>query len=80
LESGKVKVEERGDTRHFTTTTGRAMTGGPTTPWTSLPAESSSSSQITIAILERSPYGMDSVWSSWDDAMSDQARDATGVS
>ena len=31
------------------------------------------------AILERSPYGMDSVWSSWDDAISEQARDATGV-
>jgi hypothetical protein len=30
------------------------------------------------AILERSPYGMHSGWSSWEDAMSDHARDVTG--
>jgi hypothetical protein len=30
------------------------------------------------ALLIRSPYGMPSGWSAWDDAMSDRAHDATG--
>ena len=74
---------ERGDTRDFTTTTGRAMTGGPTTSWTLVAGREfklePGDNRRTEAILERSPYGIGSVWSSWEDAMSDQARDATGV-
>jgi hypothetical protein len=31
------------------------------------------------AILERSPYGMDSGWSRREDATSDRARDVTGI-
>ena len=72
-----------GDTRHFTTPTGRAVTGGPTTPWTWELAEMFKLEKGRIhrieAILDRSPYGMNSGWSSWDDAMSDRARDVTGV-
>jgi len=72
-----------GDTRHFTTPTGRAVTGGPTTPWTWQLAEMFKLEKGKIhrieAILDRSPYGMDSGWSSWEDGMSDRARDATGV-
>jgi hypothetical protein len=29
------------------------------------------------AVLERVPYGMTSGWSSWEDGMSDRARDVT---
>lgn len=72
-----------GDTRHFTTPTGRAVTGGPTTPWTWELAEMFKLEKGKIrrieAILDRSPYGMNSGWSSWDDSMSDRARDVTGI-
>jgi hypothetical protein len=72
-----------GDTRHFTTPAGRAVTAGPTTPWTWELAELFKLEKRKIrrieAILERSPYGMDSGWSSREDAMSDRARDVTGV-
>ena len=72
-----------GDTRHFTTPTGRAVTGGPTTPWTWELAEMFRLEKGKIhrieAILDRSPYGMDSGWSSWEDAMSDHARDVSGA-
>jgi len=72
-----------GDTRHFTTPTGRAVTAGPTTPWTWELAEMFKLEQGKIhrieAILERSPYGMDSGWSSREDGLSDRARDVTGA-
>jgi hypothetical protein len=72
-----------GDTRHYTTPDGRAVTAGPTTPWTWELAEMFKLERGTIrrieAILERSPYGMDSGWSGREDAMSDRARDVTGV-
>jgi hypothetical protein len=72
-----------GDTRHFTTPDGRAVTAGPTTPWTWELAEMFKIDDGKIrrieAILERAPYGMGSGWSTWDDAMSDRARDVTGV-
>ncbi len=72
-----------GDTRHFTAPDGRAVTAGPTTPWTWELAEMFKIEKGKIhrieAILERAPYGMDSGWSSWDEAMSDRARDVTGV-
>jgi hypothetical protein len=72
-----------GDTRHFKTPDGRAVTAGPTTPWTWQLAEMFKLDKGKIrrieAILERSPYGMDSGWSSWEDSMSDRARDVTGI-
>jgi hypothetical protein len=67
-----------GDTRHFTAPDGRAVTGGPTTPWTWELAEMFKIEKGRIrrieAILERAPYGMGSGWSGWDDQMSDRAR------
>jgi hypothetical protein len=72
-----------GDTRHFKTPDGRAVTAGPTTPWTWELAEMFKLEKGKIrrieAILERAPYGMDSGWSTRDEAMSDRARDVTGV-
>jgi len=72
-----------GDTRHFTTPDGRAVTAGPTTPWTWELAEMFKLEKGKIrrieAILDRSPYGMNSGWSSRDDGFSDRARDVTGV-
>jgi hypothetical protein len=72
-----------GDTRHFKTPDGRAVTAGPTTPWTWQLAEMFKLETGKIrrieAILERAPYGMGSGWSTWDEAMSDRARDITGV-
>ena len=72
-----------GDTRHFATPDGRAVTAGPTTPWTWELAEMFKLEKGKIhrieAILDRSPYGMGSGWSSSDDAMSDRARDVTGA-
>jgi hypothetical protein len=72
-----------GDTRHFTTPTGRAVTAGPTTPWTWELAEMFKLEKGKIhrieAILERSPYGMNSGWSSREDGLSDRARDVTGI-
>ncbi len=56
-----------GDTRHFKTPDGRAVTAGPTTPWTWELAEMFKLEQGKIrrieAILERAPYGMGSGWS-----------------
>jgi hypothetical protein len=72
-----------GDTRHYTTPDGRAVTAGPTTPWTWELAEMFKLENGKIhrieAILERSPYGMDSGWSGREYALSDRARDVTGV-
>ena len=72
-----------GDTRHFQAPGGRAVTAGPTTPWTWELAEMFKLERGKIrrieAILERAPYGMGSGWSTWDEAMSDRARDVTGV-
>jgi len=72
-----------GDTRRYKTPDGRAVTAGPTTPWTWELAEMFKLEKGKIhrieAILERSPYGMDSGWSSREDGLSDRARDVTGV-
>jgi hypothetical protein len=72
-----------GDTRHFTTPDGRQVTAGPTTPWTWELAEMFKLEKGQIhrieAILDRSPYGMNSGWSSREDGLSDRARDVTGV-
>ena len=71
-----------GDTRHYTTPDGRAITAGPTTPWTWELAEMFKIEKGKIhrieAVLDRSPYGMGSGWSSREDAISDRARDVTG--
>ena len=70
-----------GDTRHFKTPDGRSVTAGPTQPWTweiaeLFKIEHGKLRQIE-AVLDRSPYGMLSGWSSWQDGMSDRARDVT---
>ena len=67
-----------GDTRHFSAPDGRAVTGGPTTPWTWELAElfriEAGKIRRIEAILERAPYGMGSGWSSWEDQMSDRIQ------
>ena len=71
-----------GDTRYYTAPDGRAVTGGPTTPWTWELGELFKIERGLIhrieAVLDRSPYGTQSGWSSAEDGMSDRARDATG--
>jgi hypothetical protein len=70
-----------GETRNFTAATGRAVTAGPAQPWTWYIAELFKIENGLIrrieATLERVPYGMTSGWSSWEDGMSDRARDVT---
>jgi hypothetical protein len=72
-----------GDTRRYKAPDGRDIVAGPTTPWTWQLAEMFKLERGKIrrieAILERSPYGMDSGWSGWEDGMSDRARDVTGI-
>jgi hypothetical protein len=67
-----------GNTRTFETPDGRTVTAGPTNPWTWEMAEAFKVENGKIrriqAIFERCPYGMNSGWSSWEEAMSDQAR------
>jgi len=71
-----------GDTRRYTAPDGRAITAGPTTPWTWELAEMFKIEKSKIhrieAVLDRSPYGMQSGWSSPEDGVSDHARDVTG--
>ncbi|MDY6981849.1 MAG: hypothetical protein SV422_02055 [Pseudomonadota bacterium] len=70
-----------GDTRTFETPDGRTVTAGPVQPWTWQIAElfKVQNNQITRieAILARSPYGMNSGWSTWEEGMSDEMRDVT---
>jgi len=70
-----------GDTRHFQTPDGRNVSGGPTRPFTWEIAEMFKVEKGKIrrieAILQESPYGMNSGWSSWEDGLSDKGRDAT---
>jgi hypothetical protein len=70
-----------GDTRTFTTPSGRQVTAGPTQPWTWQIAELFKVENDQIrkieAILERAPYGMNSGWSSYEEGMSDRGRDVT---
>ena len=70
-----------GKTRHFETPDGRAVVAGPTQPWTwelaeMFKVENGKLHQIE-AVLDRAPYRMTSGWSSWEDGMSDRARDVT---
>jgi hypothetical protein len=70
-----------GDTRTFETPDGRTVTAGPVQPWSWQIAElfKVQNNQITRieAILARSPYGMNSGWSTWEEGMSDEMRDVT---
>ena len=70
-----------GDTRTFKTPDGRTVTAGPNQPWTWELAELFKIEKGRIhrieAILDRSPYGMLSGWSNWEDGMSSRARDIT---
>jgi hypothetical protein len=68
-----------GDTRTFQTPTGRTVTAGPNQPWTweiaeLFKIEKGKLHQIE-AILDHSPYGMNSGWSNWEDGLSTRARD-----
>jgi hypothetical protein len=68
-----------GKTRTYQAPDGRTVTGGPTEPWTWEIAELFRLEKGKIrrieAILVRSPYGQNSGWSSYEDSMSDKARD-----
>lgn len=68
-----------GKTRTYTRSDGRVITGGPTNPWTWEIAELFRIEKGKIrrieAILVQSPYGQQSGWSSYEDSMSDRARD-----
>jgi hypothetical protein len=71
-----------GSTRNFTRPDGRPHTAGPVQPWTweileFFKVEDGQLAEIE-AFLTRPPYGMQSGWSTWEDGMSDQARDVTG--
>jgi hypothetical protein len=70
-----------GKDRTFKTPDGRTVTGGPVDPYTWEIAELFKIEKGKIrrieAILTRSPYGMNSGWSSWQDGLSSAARDVT---
>jgi hypothetical protein len=70
-----------GVTRTFTVPDGRTITAGPVQPWTWEIAELFKIQKGKIhkieALLQRSPYGMNSGWSTWEEGMSDHARDVT---
>jgi len=71
-----------GKDRTFQTPDGRTVTGGPADPYTWQIAEMFKVEKGLIrrieAVLTRSPYGMNSGWSSWEDGLSSAARDVTG--
>jgi hypothetical protein len=70
-----------GETRRFKTPAGREVVSGPVQPWTWEIAEVFKLEKGKIskidAFLQRSPYGMNSGWSTWEQGMSDQVRDVT---
>lgn len=70
-----------GETRRFKAPDGREVVSGPVQPWTWQIAELFKLEKGKIrkidAFLQRSPYGMNSGWSTWEQGMSDQARDVT---
>ena len=70
-----------GDTRTFKTPDGRTVTAGPKQPWTWEIAEAFRLEHGRIrqimAIMERVPYGMNSGWSTWQEGMSSEGRDAS---
>lgn len=68
-----------GKSRTYTRSDGRVITAGPTDPFTWEIAEVFRIEKGKIrrieAVLVRSPYGQQSGWSSYEDSMSDRARD-----
>ena len=70
-----------GASRTFKTPDGRTVTSGPVQPWTWQIAELFKIEKGRIrkieAFLQRSPYGMNSGWSTWSQGMSDVARDVS---
>jgi hypothetical protein len=70
-----------GETRTFDTPDGRTVTAGPVQPWTWQLAELFKVENFLLqkieAILARSPYGMNSGWSTWEQGMSDEIQDVT---
>ncbi len=72
-----------GDTRTFRTPNGRTVTAGPAQPWTwgiaeLFKVENDQIRQIE-AILHQVPYGMNAGWSTYEEGMSDELQDRTGV-
>jgi hypothetical protein len=70
-----------GEWRNGVTPNGREVIAGPVQPWTWEIAEMFRLEDGLIrkieAILERSPYGMNSGWSTWEEGMSDELQDVT---
>jgi hypothetical protein len=68
-----------GKTRTYIHPDGRTITAGPTSPWTWEIAELFRIEKGQIrrieAILTQPPYGMGSGWSTYEESMSDRARD-----
>jgi hypothetical protein len=70
-----------GETRKFKDANGRDVVAGPVQPHTWQIAEVFKIEKGLItkidAFLQRSPYGMNAGWSTWEQGMSDQVRDVT---
>jgi hypothetical protein len=69
---------QAGDTRNFETPDGRAVTAGPTTPFTWEIAEIFKVRKNQLheieAVLNQGTYGMGSGWSGWEQSRSDQPQ------
>jgi hypothetical protein len=69
---------QAGNTRNFETPDGRAVTAGPTTPFTWEIAEifkvRGNQLHEIEAVLNQGTYGQGSGWSSWEDSRSDQPQ------
>ena len=67
-----------GDARNGTLADGRKVSSGPSIPWTWQIAEFFKIEKGLIgpveSVLHQVPYGMDSGWSTWEDAMSSRPR------
>jgi hypothetical protein len=67
-----------GDARNVTLSDGRKTVQGPAIPWTWQIAEFFKIEEGLIgpveSVLHPVPYGMDSGWSTWEDAMSSRPR------
>ena len=67
-----------GDARNGTLADGRKVVSGPSIPWTWQIAEFFKIEKGLIgpveSVLHQVPYGMDSGWSTWEDAMSSRPR------
>ena len=72
-----------GEDRTYSVPGGRVVTAGPIDPWTWQIAELFRIENGLIrrieAVLTRAPYGMDSGWSRWEDSISSEIQDATGL-